>query len=241
MDARELDQLRQYVGQLVRESSVSAVSRLSGVTYNTVQKLVEGRGGVQRSTRDKIYALDRLRLAQTFNGATTASHGTTNYIRALVAMGYDFGWIARQVETTRTTISVHAHAKRPYVVAVLAERVKALAKQYGYLRAPVSQSSTTALHLAAKYGWLRLVDWEEELIELPPEEVEAELRRQVALCDDAELARMRRAYKKGERGQLTRAGARECNRRQGVKYAERMKQAAQRSAQARGGSVRIGA
>jgi hypothetical protein len=69
-------------------------------------------------------------------------------------------------------------------------------------------------------GWLGPLAWDDDLIDLPPADLEAELARRAEAMTDEEVAACHTAaYRHGDRSPLVLAGAREASRRRKAKAA----------------------
>lgn len=189
------------------------VAYLSGVSQPSIVKIFDGRTRrVRPETAKAILAVqpsvDLLADRARIDGA-----GTRRRLQALIAIGWSRTKLAERVGIHRTNLCLLLLGE-----GVRADTARKVAAAYSTLWDQPSPTATpedrrsaaAARREAAEKGWLPPAAWDDEYLDLPDAELEAELERQVAAMDDAELSRCHRArYKLGELSPLVVAAARE--------------------------------
>ncbi|WP_160051187.1 helix-turn-helix domain-containing protein [Nocardiopsis sp. FR26] len=140
--------------------------------------------------------------------------GTIRRARALAALGWSSGEIAEAAGLTRSVVR-HILRGRPRMV--LAETATGLVRAYRKLGggfAPESRTANQVRDEARVKGWPAPAGWDDHWLDLTEDELEAELGREVARMDMAELSRCYKAWRvRGELSPLVVAAAAEYNRR----------------------------
>jgi hypothetical protein len=93
------------------------------------------------------------------------------------------------------------------------DRVAAVYDRWSMSQAPQSQPAARARTDARKHGWLPPLAWDDDLIDLPDADLDAELRRRAEEMSQAEVSRCHWARRQGDRSPLIVAGAQEYQRR----------------------------
>lgn len=149
-------------------------------------------------------------------GTVIDASGTRRRIQALVAIGWSQSKIAARLGWTPANLS--ALLRRDRTVAATARAVRDLYEEL-WDQAPPEDThrdkiaAARARNHATKCGWLPPAAWDDDLIDIPDDQLPAELARRVALMDEDELRRCASAVQKGERSPLIRAAASEYRRR----------------------------
>lgn len=220
----DADPVRQHV-QRLRDSGLGTarVAELAGVGHETVRALLAGRPSVglpptkkmRPATAAKILAV---RYGQLPQEGWVPGVGTRRRLRALSAMGWPLTLLEDRLGVARTCVQRMTAASGARVSAA---RARAVAELYDELwkldplAAGVSGQVVTRLRRAAvRKGWLSPLAWDDDVIDLPDDELEAELRRRVALMDVEELQRCHNArFRGGDNSPLMVEAAREYKRR----------------------------
>lgn len=211
--------VRAHVKMLgARDIGWKRVAALSGVAQGAVSRLLYGANGnppsarVRPETARRIFAvqpsLDVVGDKTPVDGA-----GTRRRLQALCALGWSISAQARRIGWEPTNLWVLAQG-RPQVVARTARLVREAYNELSMTPAPPGASSTRARRMATAKGWLPPLAWDDDLIDLPDVDLDAEIARRVAAMDDTEVRRCHNArYRDGDLSPLIVAGAQECGRR----------------------------
>lgn len=195
------------------------VASLAGVSISTVSKLLYGsptRGmgptkRVRPATAAAILAV-HADLDTLADKACTDAAGTRRRIQALARLGWSLGEQARRVGWTHQNYA--ALQTRTQVIARTARLVRGLYEDLSMTPAPDGPGVERARREAARKGYLPPLAWDDDLIDLPDAELDAELERRAAAMDDDETTRCNSArHHHGDRSPLVMAGAREYGRR----------------------------
>lgn len=143
--------------------------------------------------------------------AMVPAYRMSRRLRGLGALGWSNALVSERCGVGSAALD-YARAERGRTVA--RPHVEAFLPVYQELRdqpCPSPQAERVRRHARAK-GWLTDMEWD-GLIDVPPDELDQELARQVALLDEDDLAEASRARRRGERSLLIVAAAREHDRR----------------------------
>ena len=142
--------------------------------------------------------------------------GSRRRSQALCALGHSVSWQAAESGVARSVLSPLVNGDFRMVQARHAVAVRDLYAKWWDRPAAASRGASRVRGLALRKGYLPPLAWDDDLIDLPDEELEAELARRVSLMDDEELRRCSTAYKaEGEKSPEVVAAAREWRRRLG--------------------------
>lgn len=186
------------------------VAALAGVSPSTISKILYGDTGrgmapskrVRPETAAAILAvradLDTLSVAVSIDAV-----GTQRRMQALAALGWSLSEQARRLG--RTVANYAQILKRDRVSVRTARDVRALYAELSMMP-PVAQwpgnGVIRARNEARRRGWLPPLAWDDDLIDLPQQELAVELERLVACMDEDELRACFTAYRRGERSPL---------------------------------------
>ena len=138
------------------------------------------------------------------------SAGTRRRVQALAWMGWPCSEVADRAGIKACTLRTLILPSRR-ISFTLARRVAAVYDELCMSFGPSKISAGKARQL----GFIPPLGWDEDLIDLPDAELEAELARRVAAMDDGELRRCNEArYRLGDQSPLVAAAAKEYGRRQ---------------------------
>lgn len=205
------------------------VADLAGVPQGSMKKLLYGApsrnmGPSKRMRPAGAAALLAVRadLDTLADGARIDAAGTRRRIQALACLGWSLGEQARLIGWT--TQNYCALQKRDQVNVGTARIVRDLYDRLSMTPAPEGRNGVArARNEAARKGFLPPLAWDEDLLDLPDDQLGTELAARAAAMGDEEVRACNNArYKLGDPSPLIRAGAAEYTRR--VK--ERRKQAA---------------
>ncbi|MFF4526935.1 hypothetical protein [Streptomyces bluensis] len=140
--------------------SIAAISQDSGVSLNTIRKILkQRRPEIWRTTADKLLALPDV----PDKAALIDSTGTVRRLQALVVMGHSQQTISGEVGCTYTYISMLTHGQRATVTVALALAVQAAYDKLSMHPGPSVQGKARA----ARYGWNGPLSWDDDTIDDP--------------------------------------------------------------------------
>jgi DNA-binding Xre family transcriptional regulator len=142
--------------------------------------------------------------------------GSTRRVKALIAIKHGNKDIAAESGVSKEVISYLANDRLENVRADTAEKIR-----YGYARLSMQPgTSSRSLQRASVDCWLPPAAWDDDLIDLPEEELRAECARRVSLWSDGEVSSASCSYySHGDRSPLTVAGKVEHYRRKAARQA----------------------
>lgn len=195
------------------------IAALAGISISTISTLLYGRPGrppkqhLRPETAAAILAV-RADLDSLAPRALIDSAGTVRRLQALACLGWSVGEQARRLGIRTTNYSTLQ--RRTRVTAATARAVRALYEQLSMTPAPDTMPGVVrARRAAARKGYLPPLAWDDDLIDLPDDQLQTELAARVAAMTDQELRRCHNGrFKLGDRSPLIRAGATEYTRRQ---------------------------
>ncbi|NRQ40745.1 hypothetical protein HII36_54410 [Nonomuraea sp. NN258] len=145
-------------------------------------------------------------------------YGLRRRMEALAALG----WPIREQERRLGHPNVFCRlAWQQYIQRSTAEAIKRLYSDLWDQMPSDTYGSRRARAWAARLGWPRPAEWDDEHIDLPPDELAAAITREVESMSYAELRRCQRDRDEGGRGPLAVAGAREYRRQKSARRRER--------------------
>lgn len=145
-------------------------------------------------------------------GTKVPAWGATRRCRGLAALGWSSGEIAAAAGLTR---SVVRHILRGRPGMVLSDTAAGAMRAYqglGGRYAPESRTANQIREEARAKGWGPPAGWDDHWLDLSPEDLDAELGREVAWMDRAELGRNYKATLAGELSPLAVAATEEFHR-----------------------------
>lgn len=195
-------------------ASLDQISEQAGVSYGVLSRtLYLGQKRMKANSAQALLALASVDVSDSL--ARVEASGVRRRVQALAALGWSISWQARQVGMVPTDLHQIARGNAG-ATARTAARVRGLYDQYWDVLPEPSRSVSLVRRLASERGYLPPLAWDDDLIDLPDDEFEAELSRRVSLMDDEELRRCATAYKaEGEKSPEVVAAAREWRRRLG--------------------------
>lgn len=194
------------------------VAQLAGLSASVVGNLLYGRAGraptrnLRPATAAAILAV-RADLDTLAGGALVDSAGTIRRLQALACIGWSLNEQARRVGILVTNYSTLQ--RRPRVAAATARAVRSLYEELSMTPPPAGQPGVTrARNEAARKGWLPPLEWDDDLIDVPDEQLAEAIRQVVSGWDDSDLTAAYTAhYKRGEQNMLTQPAIAEYYRR----------------------------
>lgn len=194
---------RQHVRALLAAGmGARSIAAAGGVNRNWIKSLLHGRPDrgnppTQRIRPETADALLAVTVALPDHTLTHAA-GTHRRLQALVACGWSIQKIANRLG--KTTANLWAVTQQDRVTAATVRQVRDLYNQMWDQAPPETtwrerQSVSRARNLAAARGWLRPMEWDDDLIDLPQDELAAEVARRVALMDETELRRAHTSWR----------------------------------------------
>lgn len=215
----DAERVRQHVRALMAEGpGWEHIAEVAGVGQGTVSHLLYGGQGRLPTTRmrpDTAEKLLALRLEEVLlPGVMVDATGTRRRMQALAAIGWTASEQGRRIGWAPTNVTKLFRADKAKVEARTADLVRRLYDELSMTPAPPGRPATQARNWAARNGWLPPLAWDDDLIDLPDDELVAEVDRRAADMDDKELMGCWTArYKHGDQSPLITAGAREYIRR----------------------------
>lgn len=203
-------------------ATLDQIATEAGVSYGVISRILYQ--GQKRVKANSATAILNLREVDTSaSRAPVDAAGTRRRIQALAVLGWPVTWQARQVGVHEIEYGEISRGRHRRVAASTAAKTRALYDQYWDVTPPVSQPSSLARNRAAGKGWLPPLAWDEDLLDLPDADLQAEIDRRVAAMDIAELGRCYRAAREeGDRSPLIVAAADAYPRRRRAARAARV-------------------
>jgi transcriptional regulator with XRE-family HTH domain len=199
----------------------ASAASIAAVPYMVVSRLLYGdsRGNPpsRRMRRAYAKALLAVRPEQVGGQGRVLADGTRRRLQALARSGWPMRRVAAAAGMSAEYLSKIARQEcGPTVTADTARRIAA-AYDRMWASDPVAAEVPKAAMvrtMAIKRGWLGALAWDDGLIDLVGDDLEAELRRRVRLMDDEEIAACHYARRRqGDQSPLMVAAAREYDRR----------------------------
>lgn len=204
---------------MARGLTPTAISDLAGVNPDCVTRVLAGN-----HIRGPLTINAQCILAVTFDldALPDRTHvdaaGTRRRVQALMALGYSMS--VQAAHLGKTVSNFYKVLRNPKVFASTARAVRDLYNALSMTPAPLSHGAKLARSMAARNGWPTPVAWDDDLIDLPDDVLQAELTRRVNLMDPRELRRCNDAhYRLGDLSPLVVAASREYERRRTRKRA----------------------
>lgn len=194
-----------------------AIAKQAGVSLSTIRLLASGKSSkVRPDIAAKVLAA-RADFNVLPDLVLVGSTGTRRRLQALGRLGWSFGRLAPIAGLNRRTLT-----KALAQATVTAATARAVRDVYAKLWDQPPPTWTRHAESLAAYqrqraadlGWLPPVAWEDELLDLPDEQMWAVLDARVGAWPIAELRRAAESFEAGDRSPLTVAAARECGRRE---------------------------
>ncbi|MFI6496849.1 hypothetical protein [Nonomuraea typhae] len=214
----DAEPVRQHITRLrLSGLSIEHIVSLSGVGYGVVRNVLYGTHGNPPARQvfwDNAQAILKVRadVDGMPGSARVDGAGTRRRIQALMAMGWTSQDVADRCGYSRTYVS--SLAARARVTASAAQRIRTVYSQLWMTIPPDTTQARYAKRFARSRGWLSPLAWDDDLIDLPDDELRAELRHRAALMDGRELQRCHKARWQGkDKSPLVAEGAREYKRR----------------------------
>lgn len=140
--------------------------------------------------------------------------GVRRRSRAMCVLGYSLAWQAAEVGVVPSIVQYLASGATERTQAKTAWAIRGVYDRVWQAPALDGVTARITQKRAAEKGWLPPLAWDDDLIDLPEADLEAEIARRVSAMDDAELRRCASAYKaEGDRTPLISAAARVWRRR----------------------------
>lgn len=152
------DHLRVLTG--LHMMTQNRIAELSGVTATVINRILVGAR--TRATQWTVDAICAVR-PETTPTARIPIHGTGRRLQALAAAGYDAEHLAEMMVCSGYSLRRVRAMRGPSVTVGIALQVKSLCDRLGDTRGP----SQAARDLAARYRWVRAIDWEGLAIDDP--------------------------------------------------------------------------
>lgn len=150
--------------------------------------------------------LERLQLEDLHQCALLNSKGATIRLRALYATGYTTPILAEMLETGHRQVGEILSGERAWVRGVTHRKSRALFQGLQMAPEPEGAWADNARTRALHKGWLKPIELEEDLIDIPEPWASQALALKVEEMSYADKASCMRAVRNGERSELIRAG-----------------------------------
>jgi len=214
-----LHQFREHVRMLVAFAGVESVAAVAGVPVVQVTRATHsGKATPHAQMRLESLGLANLGECPLFN-----AKGTTLRLRALYAMGYTSTMLAPMMETGHRQVGEILNGERDWVRAAAHNRAKYLFVGVQMAPEPEGSWADNARKRARSKLWLRPIELEEDLIDVPEPWASGELAARASEMDYAGQTRAYKAVRQGERSELAVAASvayqSEYNRRRREKEA----------------------
>lgn len=203
-----------------------AIAEAAGVSRNTLRALLNGRGHrppTRRLHPDTAEAILAVRPVPAAHALVDAA-GTRRRVQALIVLGWSQAKLATRLGMKPTNFGDLLTSQQ--VTAATARAVAALYDQLWHVAPPEDThrdriAASRARRYAADRGWLPPMAWDDELLDLPDAELEAELERRARAMEDREVRAAQKAYARGDRSPLIVAATREHYRRKAAQRRQR--------------------
>jgi transcriptional regulator with XRE-family HTH domain len=217
---RDAEPCRRHVKALMESGlSLGRVAVLAGLGVSTVQKVMHGtrRSGFVPS--EKVLARTaaailsvRLDLDAIADTALINVAGTRRRVQALAAIGYS---LKEQAEAVgRLPANYRLILTKGSVTAGTARTVRDLYDTWSMTPAPDTWTTQRTRRWAERQGWLPPMAWDDDLLDLTEEALEAAVREQAEQMSMEELQRCDHARRRlRDRSPLVVAASREYDRR----------------------------
>jgi hypothetical protein len=214
---------REHVLALVEQGmSWKRTADLAGIAASTVSALLYGKPGKQPPTRIRPQtATALLAVREALDSRTDMDRvdcsGTRRRIQALVAAGWSITKLGAEIGIT--TANMHGSMRRAQVSAATARKVRDLYERLWDMAPPEAThldkiAASRSRNRAKANGWHPPMAWDDDLLDLPDNDLDQELRRRAELMDDREVRRCYRArHEQNDTSPLVDAGAQEHVRR----------------------------
>ncbi|WP_431870874.1 hypothetical protein [Nocardiopsis eucommiae] len=147
--------------------------------------------------------------------------GSRRRAQALCLLGHTVTWQAEEAGVRRMVVSLLVNGDSGSIQARHAVAIRDLHAKWWSRPAAAGRATTRVRNLAVKKGFLPTLAWDDDLIDLPEADLDAELGRRVEAMDLAELSRCYRAhFEQGDRSPLIVAGAKALSDRRRVRARE---------------------
>ncbi|GAA1455199.1 hypothetical protein [Nocardiopsis tropica] len=213
-DLIDAEAIRTHLRALVAAGmGARAIAAASGVGRRRIQELIkEPEGRVKPETAAALLAV----TVALPDHALVDAAGTHRRLQALVERGWAMARLAERLSMTPANFS--DLLRRDQVTAATARRVTALYDELWDQAPPEGtplerKAASMARRIAGSRGWLPPAAWDDDLIDVPEDDLEAEITRRVDRMDEAELRSAHTSWRKyGDRSPLTVAAGREYAR-----------------------------
>jgi len=201
--------LRVHIQDLLDQGwFLTQVAQKADVDRKTLYKILNGPGTpVRKTIADRIWPVWGPAPSPAQTNLMLPSWGAFRRVKALQAMGMTYRRIAQEAGVSVTTINeLMSKNARPMMRAVNFYKIK---ETYDYFaEKTIDNPDVLSMNVARKGGWPPPMGWEDEHLDLSPEELELEVRKAAARMSEAERARCYRAHRDhGDMSILVKAGA----------------------------------
>ncbi|MFF4989660.1 hypothetical protein ACFY19_20875 [Streptosporangium saharense] len=149
------------------------------------------------------------------NSRFVASYGPRRRLEALVAAGWPVTALELRLKRRHLFYRLQHQAKTRRETA---QAVAALYDELWCQVPPDTQASRAARARAARKGWPRPLEWDDEWLDLAPEDLADVVAREVRWMPETDLRRCWHArYRHGDRSPVTIVAAREWDRRKAAR------------------------
>ncbi|WP_152486520.1 hypothetical protein [Nocardiopsis lucentensis] len=210
-DLVDAEPVRHHVIRLMELGwSWDGLAKVTGVAH--IDTLLYGRPSENQPPLKRIGGLASrrilavpLELVPTLKQIDAA--GSRRRSQALQTLGYSVAWQAQQAQMARSSITRLLNGSSERILARHAVALRDVYDAHWNATAPLTRHSKAVRTLAREKGYLPPLAWDDDLIDLPEDELAAEVARRAADMDSAELHRCYRARLEGDRSPEIVAGA----------------------------------
>jgi hypothetical protein len=205
-DLVDAEPVRTHVRRLMAAGVTVPMIISSGVPEGVLRNLLYAHGRRVRDANARTILSIPVPDGLVESAAKVDGAGSRRRVQALAALGHTVVWQADQIGMNRAAMRVLLH-RDTGVSARFARRISDLYDRYWNVIPARTQAASVARTVAARNGWLPPLAWDDDLIDLPDNELNDELRRRAEAMSGTELARCYRAQLAGDRSPLIVAGA----------------------------------
>lgn len=213
----DADQVRAHIDRLRSQGwSCMAIARAARVHDYIVRYLMGNpERGVRADTAERI-----LSVGAGWPAGYVPADGCRRRLQALAVLGHGLTEVSRESGLSISALAKLRAGQRRWTQAHTPGLV---VRAYDALSMRPAETPRAALvaKSARSQGWLPPLAWDDDLLDLPENELQAELERRVDAMDSVELWRCHEAWRQGDPSPLMAVAGREYRRRKKARAKER--------------------
>lgn len=194
--------MKDHAKMLVAFAGVESVAKAARIPVPQVNAATHS-GRVVAHVQAQLEGLD---LEDLEGSPLLSSKGSVLRLRALYATGYSTQVLGEMLGIGRRSTSEVLAGERPGVRGSTHRKVKALFSSVQMLPGPEGDWADTTRERARGKGWLRPIELEEDLLDVPQPWASQMLMQRAQEMPYSEKIRCMRAVKEGERSEIVKAG-----------------------------------